>query len=175
MAQPFVGQSGRIRLNRLTEAVANSKAPADAGASPVIGANAQEPVIDPATGAPVDPVVLQEAIANAEAGDKAAIDWLKGLGIAGGVAGAGIGAKLLYDTLKNRKPKQQMTPDGIIPTPEPGTAITKSNKPIDLYIDLPASEYKEVDGYIPPIQKRALEQKPRSLPNKVIKSIGKAF
>ena len=44
---------------------------------------------------------------------------------------------------KGAKP-QQMTPDGQIPTQAKSTDIIPKKKPVDLFIDLPQSEYKVI-------------------------------
>lgn len=150
---PFVGSYGRIRLSPLQEAVAKSN-----GATSITGGSSnltsqgltnQTQYVDPATGSIVTPDEINDAYAKAQAGDKDALDWLNTLGIGAGIAGGAAGGYLLYKSMRNGRRPQQMTPDGQIPTETRSTAVVPTKRNPDLYIDLPETEYKTVDDYLP--------------------------
>lgn len=174
---PFVGSYGRIRLSPLQEAVAKSN-----GATSVTGGSSnltnqgltnQTQYVDPATGSIVTPDEINDAYAKAQAGDKDALDWLNTLGIGAGIAGGAAGGYLLYKSMKKGTKPQQMTPDGQIPTQAKSTDIIPKKPPVDLFIDLPQSEYKVMD-YLPAAPSKAIKEvKPAIDVTKAIKAITK--
>lgn len=99
-----IGQAGRIRLSPLKDAVMSSKAgttsSSPASKSGAVGGRTSAPVVN----APTEEQIAQ-AKELAAKGDQDAIDWLKALGIVGGVAGAGIAGTALYNALRNKKTK----------------------------------------------------------------------
>jgi hypothetical protein len=141
----LVVQGGRVRPSKLKLAEAASIAATQAldakgGISSPAQASKASFSIDPSKIPDnVSPEDVAQAVTDAEAGDQAAIDWLKTLGLIGGTAAAVGGGYLLSKALRNRNQKTSTTKSTATTTAVSKTATPKS----DLYIDLPKTEYKE--------------------------------
>jgi len=167
---PFVGNMGRIRLSPLQEAMTKKGVAASSGtnaaATPSISNHDLSTGLVDGNGNEVSTLDLKDAEERAAAGDQTAIDWLKTLGLVGGVAGGAAGGYLLYKSMKGRGGQGGMTPDGVIPSQS--TDLVPFNRNPDLYIDLPSSEYKAVDGYLPKQPQKRIGQSDPTLPGKPI-------
>lgn len=174
---PFVGNMGRIRLSPLQEAMTKNGVAASSGtnaaATPSISNHDLSTGLVDGNGNEVNTLDLKDAEARAAAGDQTAIDWLKALGLVGGVVGGAAGGYMLYKAMKPKA--SQVNPNVEAANTSTSKAVIPKKKPVDLYIDLPQSEYKVVDDYLPKMAPKELPVLEPQLMQKAIKAITGVF
>lgn len=168
-----IGQAGRIRLSPLKDAVMSSKAgttsSSPASKSGAVGGRTSAPVVN----APTEEQIAQ-AKELAAKGDQDAIDWLKALGIVGGVAGAGLAGTALYNALRNRNQKTRPTSE----VPPQSQSMSRAAQPIDVQatpIPGQAGTHPQLDVVTPLKDEQIIHALPAPQEAKALKNAVKAI